>query len=594
MGEFGERTLRVAAAREDFLEVGPRGAVGVDRRIASSWERSVSAGVSADRLDATYHDDLDLESRLVRCAQPVIERIGADIIDIPVVIALTDPESRILYRHDCSSAVGRVLDRVCFAPGFGYGEGDVGTNGVGTVFKSGSPVTVLGPEHYTERLHAFACTGAPVLDPVTGRAEGVLDISCLMETWSPLLQSIARSAAVDISRNLLLDRTPAQVALFEAYVRADARGNRAVMAVSGHTTMVNRGAQASFSAEELQVIREHASFMLIRHERGTTDTIELSPGRSVRIRSSGVSTGSECAGAVLVLEPSSHTSGVSPLRLPHMQPSKEIGRPDPDGAGCSPAWLRARAETANAVIRQENLLVFGEPGVGKVALLADLFRRVHPQGRVIAVDVRQSLETSSIERDGGPLMVVFRHLDRLERDSVGSLLGILDGPSRASISMVAATITGEEIALDHPAAPVLARFSRSVTLPPVRLRVEDLPLLIARELRDLAPHRQVRLSPAASRVLSSYHWPRNLHQLREALEIALRRRPVGEIQVEDLPGHCRTAPNRELSTIEAAERDAILAALRDCEGNRVLAAKALGMSRSSLYRKLRTYAIHAH
>ena len=74
-----------------------------------------------------------------------------------------------------------------------------------------------------------------------------------------------------------------------------------------------------------------------------------------------------------------------------------------------------------------------------------------------------------------------------------------------------------------------------------------------------------------------------------ALHQALLRRPVGEIRPEDLPGWCRTSGARTLSPIEAAERDAIVSALQQCGGNRVHAAAALGMARSSLYRKIKKY-----
>jgi sigma-54 dependent transcriptional regulator, acetoin dehydrogenase operon transcriptional activator AcoR len=101
----------------------------------------------------------------------------------------------------------------------------------------------------------------------------------------------------------------------------------------------------------------------------------------------------------------------------------------------------------------------------------------------------------------------------------------------------------------------------------------------------------VRLHPEAVRVINRYAWPGNLTQLREALRVALRARPVGEIQPEDLPGWCRTAGGRTLTAIEAAERDTIVRALQRCGGNRVHAAASLGMARSSLYRKIRSYGI---
>ena len=79
--------------------------------------------------------------------------------------------------------------------------------------------------------------------------------------------------------------------------------------------------------------------------------------------------------------------------------------------------------------------------------------------------------------------------------------------------------------------------------------------------------------------------------MREALAAALTRRPVGVIQVPDLPAFCQSSPRSALRPVDEIERDAIVAALRDADGNRVAAAAALGLARSTLYRKIRQYGI---
>ncbi|MFZ2176760.1 MAG: helix-turn-helix domain-containing protein, partial [Rhodococcus sp. (in: high G+C Gram-positive bacteria)] len=69
------------------------------------------------------------------------------------------------------------------------------------------------------------------------------------------------------------------------------------------------------------------------------------------------------------------------------------------------------------------------------------------------------------------------------------------------------------------------------------------------------------------------------------------RRPLGDIQPRDLPGYCSQSSLHTLTPIEAAERDTIITALRDAAGNRVQAAARLGIARSSLYRKIKTFGI---
>jgi transcriptional regulator of acetoin/glycerol metabolism len=130
-----------------------------------------------------------------------------------------------------------------------------------------------------------------------------------------------------------------------------------------------------------------------------------------------------------------------------------------------------------------------------------------------------------------------------------------------------------------------------VTVPPRRQRTADLSTVTSRVLAELAPHREARVSVGAMRLIERYIWPRNVLQLEEALASALKKRPVGSIEENDLPGYCHTTARWTLSPLEQADRDAVIAALKEAGGNRVHAAKALGLARSSLYRRLKNYGI---
>ena len=132
-----------------------------------------------------------------------------------------------------------------------------------------------------------------------------------------------------------------------------------------------------------------------------------------------------------------------------------------------------------------------------------------------------------------------------------------------------------------------------MTVPPLRNRSADLPALVTAVLAELAPGRDVRLSADAQRTLARHGWPGNVAELRDALDAALRRRPVGVLQVGDLPASCQSAPPGSLRRVDRAERDAIVAALRETDGNRAAAAAVLGVARSTLYRKIAQYRITA-
>lgn len=166
MPDSAARMLRVAAARADFLEFGGSGgAAGVSELVAASWERSQAAGVDVSQPHSEFTDEIDTGSLLIRSARPpVLQQLEIDTVDMPMVIVLTDNKARVVQRIDSSAAVARLLDRVHLAPGFDYSESTMGTNGIGTVFEAGQSISVVGPEHFSENLHMFACTGAPVID----------------------------------------------------------------------------------------------------------------------------------------------------------------------------------------------------------------------------------------------------------------------------------------------------------------------------------------------------------------------------------------------------------------------------------------------
>ncbi|OPX17280.1 helix-turn-helix domain-containing protein [Gordonia sp. i37] len=596
MTDIRERQLRIAAARADFLEYGPAGAAGVDDVVAASWERSHDAGVDADRYTVAFFEDIDFDSRLARCAQPVIERLARDMSDVPVTIALTDAKARIVDRRDCSTAVGRVLDRVDFQRGFCFDESGVGTNGVGTVFEVGAPVTVVGSEHFNQSLVQFACAGAPVFDPLTGRVAGVLDASMLADTWNPLVDALIRSAAADIGRNLLLDRSQAKRALFETYLRADSRPRQAVMAVGSatpqltgaDTVMANERAREMLSPADQERVVEFTRFLMSRHDPGAR-RVTLEDGRSIRLRSTAITYNGDTVGMVLLLDEDAGVPSGSVRLQPLRSLSTPIARSEP---ASSPAWQAARAEALAALESGTGVLVIGEPGSGRLSLIAETFHEVYGDAPVVVIDA-QRVERG--EQVAGPektvddcSLLVIRHLDKVSAITVDTLTDLVATATDAGYLLA---VTIEPPTDDHPSAVSLPGIGQSVTIPPLRLRGIDLHTIVVRVVKALAPQRNSRISPKAMRILAAYSWPGNIPQLREALAEALRRRPIGEIQPDDLPGYCRANTTRALTTLEANERDAIIAALTECDGNRVRAAASLGLSRSSLYRKIHAYGI---
>ena len=101
----------------------------------------------------------------------------------------------------------------------------------------------------------------------------------------------------------------------------------------------------------------------------------------------------------------------------------------------------------------------------------------------------------------------------------------------------------------------------------------------------------VHMSADAVGALSRALWPGNIRQLDDVIRAVTASR-VGEISAADLPAQVRSqSVRRSLSTIDQLECEAIMNALDQAAGNKVVAARMIGLSRSTIYRKIRAYGL---
>jgi len=141
-----------------------------------------------------------------------------------------------------------------------------------------------------------------------------------------------------------------------------------------------------------------------------------------------------------------------------------------------------------------------------------------------------------------------------------------------------------------------------IEISPLCERPEDIPLLVEyhweRKSRDLG--KTVKLSSEALRVMEEYSWPGNVRELLNIVERMLVSASKSVIEPQDLPafltrkntGHSLHFPTFHLQTIlQEAERRTLERALRQARGNRNKAAQLVGLSRASLYRKLKFHSL---
>jgi sigma-54 dependent transcriptional regulator, acetoin dehydrogenase operon transcriptional activator AcoR len=192
------------------------------------------------------------------------------------------------------------------------------------------------------------------------------------------------------------------------------------------------------------------------------------------------------------------------------------------------------------------------------------------------------------DTDHDDFAVVIANIDELPEEALEPLAGVLQ--TRAGRGWIAATMG----AATHPPTVdilVLPFFTHTVTVPALRHRIEDLEELVPMLLRELTRGADVRLAPEAIRQLNKLPWPGNITQLRNVLAETVALQRCGTIGVDKLPPECRSVARRRLTQLEALERDAIVRSLQENEGSKADAAEALGMSRATIYRKIKEFGI---
>ncbi len=303
--------------------------------------------------------------------------------------------------------------------------------------------------------------------------------------------------------------------------------------------------------------------------------------------------------------------------------------------GRSPAMVEVFETIKQVAPSRATVLIQGESGTGK-ELAAHAIHHLSPRakGKFLAVHcaalTAELLASELFGHEKGAFTGAFeRRIGRFEQAKGGTLfldeIGEIDATTQVKILRVLGERTfervggGETLAADVRLIAAtnkdLAKLVEEgkfrddlffrlhvvpLTMPPLRDRKVDIPLLVEAFLKDCAlenekPRRD--LSPEAIRLVLDYDWPGNVRELRTAIEHGVVMATGSQITPRDLPASLRRAPaappqpaGRELN-LRDTEAALILRALEDCRGNRSEAAKKLGISRRTLHRRLKDWNI---
>jgi sigma-54 dependent transcriptional regulator, acetoin dehydrogenase operon transcriptional activator AcoR len=316
---------RISADRERFFEDAFASA-RVRQEIAASWKRSASSGVPTDRVpDVQVGEIGDRARRLLRAANPVLDRLANELCGTVTSIIISDAHARILARRDGDRGLRSLLDKVLAVPGACYGEDVVGTNGLGTAAERRCPMVVSGSEHYHEMFAPFTCVGAPLIHPLTRRFEGVLDLTCRYEDTNRLMLPMVLEAAYEITRRLYDATSRVERLLLERFLAEARRSNGPAIALSQDIIITNPAAGRLLGPADHALLWEWAARAL---RSGTSaEDVVLDSGVVAHVRVCPVGEGSKVLGSLIEVD------------LPRVRAARRRPRSGVPGlAGCTPEW----------------------------------------------------------------------------------------------------------------------------------------------------------------------------------------------------------------------------------------------------------------
>lgn len=623
--------------------------------ILTSWERSRKAEVDPFESNHAPLKGEELNIRinshlaLIEVVHPYLENLFSVVKGSGFYILLCDKDGYILDLLGDNDIIEHGKNKSLLVVGANRQESVVGTNAIGTCLAMKEPVQIWGGEHYLDRHKGYVCAGAPIFDP-SGNILGCLAITGLYQSVHPHTLGMVTSAVDGIMKELSIKKAYEDIELISAQRNSIIQSMTSGLILlnrSGRVIQINDVALNMLQLKYDKVIGKSlfefitfderantsADFSMIQKETYNKEVNVYHIGTAVPPMRFNMSVnfvrgsdGNSNGTVVRFNEPrviNALAGNVSGYKAKYTFDSI---------IGNSAATKAMIATSKKAAQSSSNVLILGESGTGK-ELLAQSMHNMSPfaSGPFVAINcaaLPKGLVESELfgyekgaftgaNRDGNPGKFELADGGTIFLDEIGdmpldvqaSLLRVIQTkelirvggkyPKAITVRIIAATNQDLQKSITEKTfrEDLYYRLNvLNIDVPRLSERGDDVLLLADYFAALYDASKSITIDPSVYSILRSYHWPGNIRQLENVIERAVNITESDQILPAHLPAELQN-PEKPVYQPSSSEetpkggKELILSSLQQCRGNVTEAAKLLGISRRTLYRKLDKFGI---
>jgi len=588
---------------------------------------------------------------LIKIARPFMSELADLVKNSNFAVVLTDHRGIIMEFAGDQEITDKALN-LKFSPGANWSEEKVGTNAIGTAIKIDNPLQVIGAEHFCEKHHVWTCSAAPIHNQ-NGDLVGVLDMSGKYEDVHPHTLGMVVSAAKSIENQISLIEKNRELKKANNFSKAVFNSmSEGLISIDkfGGIILINQAASRMLGVERREVIGNDIKEVLglqkdlekMLNDHKVFDDVEISIHRNEKKIYLNLSTR-------LLLTYKGITDGFILILRKMKSVKKMVNQITGSQAKFKFNDIIGEDKKIKEVIEigkmisdsQAAVLIEGESGTGKEMMAQAIHNYSDRSSQVFfsinCAAIPQSLLESELfgyeggsftgaSKKGRPGKFELASGGTLLLDEIGemplnmqaSLLRVLQEkkinriggrePVDVDVRILASTNRDleKEVENGNFRKDLFFRLNTvTIKMPPLRERLGDIDNLVKHFVFVLNKHSNKKIHAVENdfiEKLKAYNWPGNVRELENVIERAALLSENGIIKVEQLPVDLKEKNRNFIDKNEISLSDFPTLALDEVEiimlkktldesSSLTEAAKTLGVSRSTYYRKLKKYNI---